>query len=379
MKVAVFTDTFLPQVNGVARTIGRLADALTKQDIPCMVLAPDTGLSENSNYPIYTVPGLDLPLYRECKIALPSYSEICSRLAFFQPDIVHLATEFSMGLAGLKYASSANLPVVSSYTTNFPQYLSYYKLGLFSPWAWKYLRWFHNQCHRNYCPSHSTLHLLEKNDIHNLAIWGRGIDTTLYNPDKYDAAFRTSVGAADKTLLLYVGRLAAEKDLDILMESLTQLNKNDSGYHLIITGDGPLGDQLKQNAPANVTFTGYLQGEDLAKAYASSDIFVFPSTTETFGNVILEAMASGLPVVAPSSGGIKENLVDRYNGLSCRPRSVKDMVLAIRELKKNQTLRHTLAAQARAYSLTKSWDEIFRGLINSYQEVIEKRTAAQAV
>jgi len=175
LKVAIFTDTFIPQVNGVARTIGRLADALTKQEIPCMVLAPDTGLAGDHGYPVYFAPGLDLPLYRECKIALPSYSEICNQLEFFKPDIVHLATEFSMGLIGLKYASSAGIPVVSSYTINFPQYLSYYKLGLFSTWAWKYLRWFHSQCHKNYCPSRSTLQLLEKKGIQNLAIWGRGI------------------------------------------------------------------------------------------------------------------------------------------------------------------------------------------------------------
>lgn len=133
-----------------------------------MCRVPDTGLAGDHGYPVYFAPGLDLPLYRECKIALPSYSEICNQFEFFKPDIVHLATEFSMGLIGLKYASSAGIPVVSSYTINFPQYLSYYKLGLFSTWAWKYLRWFT-------VPPGLPCNCWRKKGIQNLAIWGRGI------------------------------------------------------------------------------------------------------------------------------------------------------------------------------------------------------------
>lgn len=371
MRVAIFTDTFIPQVNGVAKTIGRLANFLTVQGIDCLVVAPETGLTGDYGYQLHALPGFDLPFYQECKIAIPSYTEISRQLDFFKPDMVHLATEVSMGLCGLKYATSNHLPLVSSYHTNFPQYLSYYKLGLFANWTWKYLKWFHNQCLKNYCPSVSTMQLLEKKGIRNLEQWGRGIDTSLYNPAKADPSFKVRIGAENKTLLLYVGRLAPEKDLDILVESMGIIRHSHPDIHLVMTGDGPLSAKLKEETPPNITFTGYLHGEELAMVYASCDLFVFPSTTETYGNVILEAMASGLPVVAAYSGGIKENLLDRSNGLACRPRSVKDMVKAIIELKENQALRLTLASQARAFSLTRSWDQIFKGLLDSYMTVVQ--------
>ncbi|WP_273484683.1 glycosyltransferase family 4 protein [Desulforamulus ruminis] len=373
MKVAIFTDTFVPHVNGVARTIGRLADHLAARGIPCLVLSPDVNLSVPNGYQIYPSPGFEVPFYQECKVALPNFSEISSQLDFFQPTIIHLVTEISMGLCGLKYAAARQIPAVGSYHTNFPQYLSYYKLGLFTNWVWKYLKWFHNQCLVNYCPSRSTLQLLEKKGIRNLQLWGRGIDASLYQPGKADPSFKARIGAQNKTLLLYVGRLAPEKDLDILMETMKVIHPIHPDIHLVITGDGPLAAKLKEEATPNITFTGYLHGEELATVYASCDIFVFPSTTETYGNVILEAMASGLPVVAPYCGGIKDNLLDRHNGLVCRPRSVRDMMKILVALKENPALRKTLACQARAYSLSKSWDQELNNLLDSYDNVVHRR------
>lgn len=373
MKVAIFTDTFIPQVNGVARTVGRLAEALAGRDMSCMVLSPDTGLQGEYPFEFNFSPGFDLPVYQECKVALPSYPSICKVMEQFKPDVIHLVTEFPMGLCGLKYASSYRIPAVGSYHTNFPEYLSYYKMAFLTNWVWKYMRWFHNQCLINYCPSQATLKLLEKKKIRNLDIWGRGIDTVLFNPQKRDFMYRDHVGAAGKTLLLYVGRIAPEKDLDILMESLRTLNAANREVHLVITGDGPQADVLKREAPPNVTFTGYLHGEDLAAVYASCDIFVFPSTTETYGNVVLEAMASGLPVVGAYSGGVKENLINRFNGLTCRPRNAGDMAAAVMELIENEGLRKSLASQARSYSLTKSWENVFNRLIEGYFQALASR------
>lgn len=378
MRVAIFTDTFIPQVNGVARTVGKLADTLAMRDITCMVLAPNTGLEEPPDYNLLFSPGFSLPIYQECKVALPNYPGICKQLEQFKPDIVHLVTEFSMGLCGLKYASSARIPIVSSYHTNIPQYLSYYKLSFLSPWAWKYMRWFHNQCLKNYCPSESTMKMLEQKGIKNLDIWGRGIDTGLFNPSKRDQHFKYKLGAENKTILLYVGRLAPEKDLDILMGAMSILNEHNHDIHLVITGDGPLASSLIREAPSNVTFTGFLHGEKLAQAYASSDIFVFPSTTETYGNVILEAMASGLPVVAACAGGVKENLINRYNGLACRPRNIRDMVTAVNLLKENRQLRKNLAAQARTYALKRPWDNVFNKIIDGYFQIVAQSTRKSA-
>ncbi|MFZ5650095.1 MAG: glycosyltransferase, partial [Bacillota bacterium] len=197
-------------------------------------------------------------------------------------------------------------------------------------------------------------------------------------PLKREPSFKARVGAEDKTVLLYVGRLAPEKDLDILIRSFGNLNKYHPGTHLVITGAGPLEAGLKREAPPNVTFTGYLHGEELAEAYASSDIFLFPSTTETYGNVILEAMASGLPVVAPCSGGVKENLFNLYNGLACRPRNCADMVKAAIELIENESLRKTLAGQARAHALTRSWDNVINKLVDGYAETIAQKSRKTA-
>jgi len=372
LKVAIFTDTFVPQVNGVARTMGRLAGALSERDISCLVLSPDTGFEDNRGYDLYFSQGFKFLVYPECKIALPNFSELCIRLDLFKPDVLHLATEFSMGLCGLKYASRARIPVVGSYHTNLPQYLSYYGFSFLSVWVWKYLCWFHNQCLKNYCPSKETLKLLSTKGVRNLDIWGRGVDTALFSPLKRKPSFKVQVGAEDKTVLLYVGRLAPEKDLDILINAFRILNKYHRGIHLVITGEGPLSASLKREAPPGVTFTGYLHGEELAEAYASSDIFVFPSTTETYGNVILEAMASGLPVVASYSGGVKENLINFYNGLACRPQSCTDMVMAATALIEHEYLRKNLAAQARAHALTMSWDSVINKLIDGYAEVVAK-------
>ena len=367
MRVAIFTDTFVPQVNGVARNVGMLAEALGARDIPCMVLSPDTGLKSGQGYDLYFSPGFNFPFYRDCKIALPDYLDMRRRLDRFKPDLVYLVTEFSMGLCGLRYAAKAGIPAVGFYHTNLPQYLSYYGLSFFSDWAWRYLRWFHNRCTINYCPSESTRILLEGKGIRNLRIWGSGVDTALFSPEKRKESLWTRADCGEnETILLYVGRLAQEKDLDVLMEAYGALRKKYRDIRLVITGDGPMAAELKREAPPGVIFTGYLHGEELAAAYASGDIFVFPSTTETYGNVIIEAMASGLPVVAPNSGGIMENLVHRHNGLACRPRSVSDMVDAVTLLKEDTGLRLALSEQARRHALTRSWDSVFDRLIEGY-------------
>lgn len=334
-----------------------------------MVISPETNFQGQRNYKLLVYPGLSLPFYPECLISLPNFSKTYLELNKFKPDLIHVATEFSLGLCGLKYATSTGLPIVSSYHTNFPQYLSYYKLGFFTNWAWKYLRWFHNHCLMNFCPSNSTLKQLRQKGIKNLDIWGRGIDTDFYNPAKFSLSFRERFGK-EKKLLLYVGRLAPEKDLDILLESFKIVNQKIHHTHLVIVGDGPLRQSLQRSAPPNVTFTGYLQSEELSVAYASSDIFVFPSTTETFGNVVLESMSSGLPVVAAYSGGVKENVINRQNGLACDPRSVVDMVAAMEQLILNEPLRKELSLKARDYAKTKSWDAIFNKLIYSYEGII---------
>nr|WP_242841691.1 glycosyltransferase [Desulfitibacter alkalitolerans] len=172
-------------------------------------------------------------------------------------------------------------------------------------------------------------------------------------------------------MLLYVGRVAPEKELDVLFDAAVRLNQKRINFKLFIVGDGPYKKQLEERNLPNVTFLGYKFGAELQMLYASADIFVFPSTSETYGNVVLEAMASGLPVVAADAGGVKENLIQMYNGIAFTPGSPDEMAEAISRLIKDDDLRTGLANNARKYSLTKSWDEVFSNLFKNYQELME--------
>ncbi|NPV91870.1 MAG: glycosyltransferase family 1 protein [Firmicutes bacterium] len=379
MRLAMFTDTYYPQVNGVARTLERVSSFLHRQGIPHLIFAPRYDTSSSNKDNVYLLPAIDLPMYPECKVALPNYFHIRRTLDSFKPDLLYLVTEFSMGLCGLKYAKERGLPVAAAYTTNFPDYLAYYRMGLLKNWAWKYLQWFHNQCHLNLCPSHTIKSTLNNKGFKNLEVWGRGVETDSFCPGKQsDLLLRMSPGK--KLFLLYVGRFAPEKDLDVLFEAWRAVSQEIPEAQLVMTGDGPIAEELKKQYQDEVVFTGYRHGEELASIYASSQVFVFPSTTETFGNVVLEAMASGLPVVGPAAGGVKNLIIDGVNGISCTPRDHQEMAAAIIRLARDHKLRQRLGNQARDFALNRSWEtllknlnEIFQGLVIR-QELSERTT-----
>lgn len=371
MKIALFTDTFLPQINGVTKTLEKLLDYFEKEGIEYLLFAPE-GEEIHFDYHVETIPSFNFFLYPECKLSLPKYFKIKDILTDFDPDLIHLVTPFNLGLCGLRYAKKFALPIVASYHTNFDQYLAYYKLNFLKKPIWKFFNWFHKHSQLNLVPSQITLENLRRNGIKNLKIWDRGIDTQTYSPDLADENFKRRYGIEGKTTILYVGRLAPEKNLELLLASLEKLNKKyKDEIELLITGSGPMIDDLKAKAAENVTFTGYLTGDELAMTYASCDIFAFPSVTETYGNVILEAMASGLPVVGILAGGVKENLFNEQNGLACLKNNVKEFSQNLKRLITNQSLRKKLASNARKYALNKSWEQAFSSLIVTYQQVIE--------
>ena len=374
MKVALFTDTFTPQINGVTKTLDRLIDYLDQAGIDYLVFAPDAP-QENANSfeeNIQRMLSISFFLYPECRLSVPNYFKINQRLEEYDPDLIHIVTPFNLGLCGLKYAQDNQVPLVSSYHTNFTHYLDYYNLNFLEKPIWQFFRWFHSFSARNYCPSQETLHTLKQQGINNLEVWGRGINPDLYSPEYYDEMWIKKYGLEDKIKLLYVGRLAPEKNLQLLMNSLNKLNSQyKEKIELLITGDGPLLEELKNNAPQNVTFTGYLTGQELSSLYATADVFVFPSLTETYGNVVLEAMASGLPVVGVLAGGVKENLIDNYNGLAATKDCVEQFSAKLKRIITDQQLRERLACNARKYALNNSWQQIFKKLVASYQDVID--------
>ena len=373
MKVALFTDTFTPQINGVTKTLDRLIEYFDQEGIDYLVFAPDASLENANTFEenIQRMISFSFFLYPECRLSVPNYFKISQRLAEYKPDLIHIVTPFNLGLCGLKYAQDNNIPLVSSYHTNFTHYLDYYNLKFLEKAIWKFFKWFHSYSERNFCPSEDTLDTLKEQGIKNLEVWGRGINIDLYSPIYREQKWVRKYNLEEKIKLLYVGRLAPEKNIKLLMVSLDKLNqKYYDQIELLITGDGPLLKELKKEAPQNVTFTGYLTGKELASLYATADVFTFPSVTETYGNVVLEAMASGLPVVGVLAGGVKENLIDGYNGLATTEDDVEKFSTNLEEIITNQQLRKRLALNARKYAINHSWDQIFNKLVNSYREVI---------
>ncbi|WP_305453515.1 glycosyltransferase family 4 protein [Bacillus mycoides] len=376
MRVAIFTDTFTPQVNGVAKTLERLTKYFQKENIAYSVFAPQHTAEDNFVANVNKMRSIPLTiLYPECRFAFPT-PRIKRELLAFKPDIIHIATPFNMGLCGLYYAKKLNIPVVGSYHTDFDAYLRYYKIEFLSNMLWNYLRWFHSHMQKNFVPSPETLHQLKKKGFQQLYIWGRGVDCTLFHPTYNKDLFRKKYNITAKYILSYVGRLAPEKDIDTLQTLIQTTNKERDDIHWLITGDGPLARFLHENAPkANVTFTGYLQGTNLAEVYASSDLMVFPSTTETFGNVVLESLACGTPVIGANSGGVKNIIKDEKTGFLCEPKNEDSFLSSIYELLNNEEMRKQMSQDAHSYAATESWDEISSDLLMHYDDIIQSRKA----
>ncbi|WP_282939553.1 glycosyltransferase family 1 protein [Paenibacillus sp. RC67] len=383
MRIALFTDTFLPDVNGVAKTLGRWVKFLESKGAECKVFAPCGEAEAYSHTKMveryYSIPFL---LYPECRLAIPNPIHLNKTLKAFMPDLIHVATPFNLGLTGLHFAKRNSVPLVASYHTHFDQYLSFYKLQWMEPMLWKYLLWFHQDCQRIYVPSRSTLLHLQKKGLQHLEIWSRGVETSRFHPivDKERIVQQYGIQPR-KFVILFVGRLAPEKSVDVVMETYFALPEPiRSASQLVITGDGPLYRPLLEQYEhqPDVTFTGFKQGQELSELYAAADLFLFPSETETFGNVVLEAMASGTPVIGSDAGGVKDIIEHGHTGILCPPGDIPQFVHAVELLYHNSVYRSQLSAAGRVYSLQQSWDHIFAGLYESYLNVMNSSGTARS-
>ena len=371
MKVAIFTDTFLPQINGVTNTLNKLIEYYEANNIEYLIFAPDNDTEKNESYNIQRFFSIKFFLYPECRIAFPNTFKVSASLSSFKPDIIQLMTEFNMGMTGLMYGKKHGIPTVSNYTTNFCQYLNYYNLDFLNNSVWTYMRWFHNQNNLTLCPSEEIKFYLKKKGIANTDIFSRGIDSKKFNPELRSEDLRMQLGINNKLVFLYVGRVSPEKDLDILIDAYGQIyNKYRDKIALIITGEGPYLDKCKNDFPKNTIFTGFKKGRELAQIYASSDIFVFPSSTETFGNVVLEAMASGIPVIGADAGGVKNIIDHRINGLKFKARDMNELIGLMVKLIEDENLRNTLRTNARNTGLKRSWNKVFSGLMDTYNNIL---------
>jgi glycosyltransferase involved in cell wall biosynthesis len=380
MRVAIITENFLPKLDGVTRTLARLLEYLQANGHRALLLGPESGMQEYAGAEVVGTAGFPLPFYPELKFNFfrPLFIR---RLNEFQPDIVHLVDPVVLGAAGLAAARFLNKPVVSSYHTNIAAYCAYFGVPIFTRPMWAYNRLIHSQCALTFCPSPSTAGMLEKQGFQNLRIWSRGVDTTLFRPERRSAELRTSwlhrrKWPGEKTVLLYAGRISWEKNLRLLTQAYR--NMDHKRCHLVIVGQGPAFGEIQQAlADLPVTFTGYLQGEDLAAAYASADIFVFPSRSETFGQVVLEAMASGLPVAGVYSEGVCDLVQNGETGylLDTQGLSEKEEALAYQEivahLVANVPLRQRMGQAALQEARQRSWPEAMKNLVQGYRDVIE--------
>jgi glycosyltransferase involved in cell wall biosynthesis len=373
MRIAIFTDTFYPEVNGVANTLKKFTHYLESQQISYKVFAPDAVSSEYISDHIHRFKSLSFFLYPECRLAIPNILQLKTEIEQFSPDLIHVATPFTVGLSGVYFAKKYNIPLVGSYHTDFNNYLHFYDLQFLAKPLWKYMKWFHHSFEKLFVPSIDTLEKLNSHGFKNLEIWPRGVDCQHYHPNYKNEFTRSRYSISEKFILTYVGRLAPEKDLKTLMKIACSLPPEiNEQVHWLIAGDGPLLKELQMTAIPNMTFTGYLKGIELAEIYSATDLFVFPSPTETFGNVVLESLASGVPVIGANAGGVKNIISSGITGYLCKPGNADDFVNHIVQLLGNDLSRAQMAINARKFALSQKWDRIFEDVINQYSSVINK-------
>lgn len=370
MKIAYFTESFLPNTDGVSHTFGRLIETLLKNQIDFRFFSPFKPDTDDAwNEKVRKITSFTFPLYKKYKLALPIFDNPREELDQFKPDLIHVTAPTPLSRFGIKYAEKNNIPVVASYHTHFVSYFSYYGFQSMESLGWGILRWFHNQCAMNYAPSKSAAALLREQGIKNVGLWERGIDVEMYSPKYRSEALRRELGAEKVPILLFVGRLVKEKDLDDLIAADQILRADGYSYKLVAVGDGPMREELKEKIP-DIHLPGYLLGRELSEMYASADIFVFPSTTETFGNVIQEAFASGTPVVAVKAGGPGDLVISGHNGLLAKANEPQDFADKCKLLLRNDRFRKYLGNYARRDMLEKTWEKNNLRLIESYREVI---------
>jgi len=368
MRVAVVTENFLPKLDGVTRTLAMLLEHLRRRGHQAILIGPEGSPRRYAGFRVFGARGLPLPFYPELRALAPPL-EFGQRLSRFRPDVLHVADPMLLGAAGIAWARRVGVPIVSSYHTNLAAYCAHYGFPFLQEPAWFYRKLLHNQCETTLCPSPSTVREVERHGFERVSVWPRGVDSALFTPAKRSEEWRRACGGKAKKIILYVGRLSYEKNLAALVDAFKALSQ--PGVALVLVGDGPARVSLEQTLAGNVVaFTGYLTGDALATAYASADVFAFPSLTETFGQVVQEAMASGLPVVGFDAEGVRDLVANGETGLLALDQSPLALTEALRRALHSDQLRATLGARAHAFAATRSWEGVMDRLIAVYDDAI---------
>lgn len=362
LHIALVTETYTPEINGVAMTLSRWVAGLNARGHSLELWRPqplqDTPPQRDETLTEHRVPGFSLPMYPALRIGRPAGGRLLAQWRARRPDLLYIATEGPLGWSALRAARRLGIPVVSGFHTRFDHYTEHYRLGLFMPLVRHYLRRFHGATALTLAPTPQMRQTLEREGFERIAVVPRGVDTELFTPARRNLSLRRQWGLDDDQLaVLCVGRLAPEKNLEEAVWAFRALQAVQPSARLIMVGDGPQRAPLETAHP-DIVFAGMRQGTDLAEHYASADIFLFPSRTETFGNVTLEAMASGLPVVAFDDAAAALHLRHRASGMLVPDVGPSRFADAACELAGNAAMRIRLGRAARRYVENIGWEPV---------------------
>jgi phosphatidylinositol alpha 1,6-mannosyltransferase len=371
MRVALVTESFLPQVNGVTNTVRRILEHLAAEGHDALVVAPGPGPDSYAGFPVVAVPAVGLPGYREFKLGLPT-RRVERILRGFGPDLVHLASPIALGAAGARAARRIGVPCVAVFQTDIAGFARQYGFRGTHAVIWSWLRHIHRQAEVNLVPSKASLEQLRAQSIPRLALWGRGVDAERFRPDKRDERLRARMLDGRETLVGYVGRLAGDKRVHLLAH-LADL----PGVRVVAVGDGPAAAALREQIP-DAVMPGFLDGEELAAAYACLDVFVHTGADDTFGQCVQEAMASGVPVVAPAAGGPLDLVEPGVTGLLFDPDDPADLRRQVGGLVADPAVRDAYGQAARQQVLARSWSAVCGQLVDHYTAALEGRHLAAA-
>ncbi|MEX2162592.1 MAG: glycosyltransferase family 1 protein [Anaerolineales bacterium] len=372
MRIAYFTEVFLPKIDGITVTLTHLLEYLEERGHESIMFAPKSSVDSYAATEIIQHLSMRPPFYPEMRVASP-LARVEKELLAFNADIIHLVNPTSLGLAGLRVARKHQIPVVASYHTDLPGFARRWKLGFLAKPIYGYYRWVHNQANLNLTPSQFTLKQLKAQGFKRLAVWTGGVDIDSFHPSfaSPEMRARLSGGEPDKPLVLFISRLSKEKRVDWLLPIVQEI----PGIRLAIVGDGPDRSHLEELFAGTPTvFTGYLHGAELASAYASGDIFAFTGAEETFGNVVAEAMASGLAVVAPRSGGVVDLVEEGLTGRLYRPENHEKFLACVRELAGNLVQAKKMGEAGKVKIRQYAWEATLDNLLSVYTDVVQKST-----
>ena len=378
LRIAVVSETYPPEVNGVAVTLSKVVEGLRSANHAVQLIrlrqnGTDAAAQDDmyAGYQEVLMRGFPIPNYPDLRMGIPSKSTLIRLWQLKRPDVVHIATEGPLGWSALRAAMYLKLPVSTDYRTNFQSYSTHYGVGFLYKPIMAYLKKFHNLAGCTMVPTEALRASLAAVGFQRLKVVSRGVDTVAYDPAHRSDALRQQWGLAPQDLaVLCVGRLAKEKNLDLLLRAFEAIQARQPSARLVLVGHGPMLQELKLKCPGAI-FTGQLRGHTLAEHYASADLFLMPSLTETFGNVTTEAMASGLPVVAFNYAAAAEMIVSGVNGRLAAMRDAEDFVFAASQVAAQPVQLKSMAAAARQTALGLDWACIVEKFENELQEVID--------